>query len=257
MIKIGEEKWNLINQLIYRINAETGLLKLRQDFLADIKNLISYDRGFFDLGYKKDKTAVFFDPVSVNMDEEYLTSYYEEYQYVDTMYWFFSQNQSEIYRESDYVSEAMESASTFYSDWLEPQNIHYSTGLNIMFNGMLYGSLNLWRSEEHGDFSDEEVQILTIINRHLALRMHSQFPNGIRQNSDNEYSRTLANIYHLTPREIEIITQIYKGLSIKDIGEALYISENTVKKHSNNIFKKMNVESRSQLIKIIHDHLKS
>lgn len=255
MLKIGEEKWNIINELIYQLNAEPSLTKLRKTFLVNIKALINYDRGFFDLGYKKDTTAVFFDPVSENMDEKYLDLYYNEYQFVDTMYWFFSQNQTDIYRESDFISKAMESNSVFYSDWLEPQGIHFSMGSQVIFNGVLYGSVNLWRSEDHGDFSDEDVQIMTILNKHLDLRLYSQFPNGIRKNSDNEYSETLSHLYHLTPRELEIISKIYNGHSIKEIGEILYISENTVKKHTHNIFLKMKVDSRTQLIKIVHDHL--
>lgn len=255
MLKIGEGNWNLINELIFQINAESSLFKMRKTFLTTIKSLISYDRGFFDLGYKKDTKTVFFDPVSENMDEEYLDSYYNQYEFVDTMFWFFSQDHSDIYRESDYINKAIETTSIFYSGWLEPQNIHYSMGSKVMYNGILYGSVNLWRSEEHGDFSDEDVQILTIINKHLSLRFYSQFPNGIKKNNEGEYSDTLAHLYHLSPRELEIISKIYNGHSIKEIGELLYISENTVKKHSHNIFQKMSVESRSQLIKIVHDHL--
>lgn len=255
MLRIGEEKWNLINELVYQINAETSLFKLRKTFLVTVKSLINYDRGFFDLGYKKDTTAIFFDPVSENMSEKYIDLYYNEYQFVDTMYWFFSQDQSDIYRESDFISKAMEASSVFYSEWLKPQDIHYSMGSKVMFNGTLYGSVNLWRSEAHGDFSDEEVQIMTIINKHLALRLYSQFPNGIKKNNENEYTETLAHLYHLTPRELEIIWEIYNGHSTKEIGELLYISDNTVKKHSHNIFQKMSVDSRTQLIKIVHDHL--
>ncbi len=255
MIKIDGEKWNLINELVFQINSETSLFKLRKNFLKMIKSLISYDRGFFDLGYKKDTKAVFFDPVSENMEEKYLDLYFNEYEFIDTMYWFFVQDHTDIYRETDFINKAIESASVFYSGWLKPQNIHYSMGSKVMYDGKLYGSVNLWRSEDHGDFSDEDVQILTIINKHLSLRFYTQFPNGIRKDNENEYSETLAGIFHLTPRELEIINQIYNGHSIREIGEILYISENTVKKHSHNIFQKMKVDSRTQLIKIVHDHL--
>lgn len=48
----------------------------------------------------------------------------------------------------------------------------------------------------------------------------------------------------LSKREIEVLLNISKGLSNKEIGESLYISEKTVKNYATNIFKKINVEDR-------------
>ncbi|MDM5187114.1 response regulator transcription factor [Bacillus sp. DX4.1] len=52
----------------------------------------------------------------------------------------------------------------------------------------------------------------------------------------------------LTEREKEILFELVKGLSNKEIAEALYISDKTVKIHINKIFKKLNVKSRSQAV---------
>ena len=49
-------------------------------------------------------------------------------------------------------------------------------------------------------------------------------------------------------REREIILLMSKGLSNKHIAEELFISANTVKTHIRNIFKKMSVKSRFELI---------
>jgi DNA-binding NarL/FixJ family response regulator len=50
----------------------------------------------------------------------------------------------------------------------------------------------------------------------------------------------------LTPREREILSLIVKGLSNKQIGQALGISEGTVKSHVNEILSRMGVEDRTQ-----------
>lgn len=50
----------------------------------------------------------------------------------------------------------------------------------------------------------------------------------------------------LTPREIEILKLLSKGPTNKQIGQALGISENTVKNHVNSIIEKLEVSDRTE-----------
>ena len=52
----------------------------------------------------------------------------------------------------------------------------------------------------------------------------------------------------LTPREHEILGLIAQGLSNREIGEKLFVSENTVKTHSSRLFEKMQVNRRVQAV---------
>ncbi|MDQ0256624.1 DNA-binding NarL/FixJ family response regulator [Evansella vedderi] len=52
----------------------------------------------------------------------------------------------------------------------------------------------------------------------------------------------------LTEREKEVLVCLVEGLSNKEIGEKLFISEKTVKIHVSKIFKKLKVKSRSQAV---------
>lgn len=52
----------------------------------------------------------------------------------------------------------------------------------------------------------------------------------------------------LTERETEILKKIAEGLTNKEIGQQLFVSENTVKKHINNIYFKLDVNRRTQAI---------
>ncbi|MCX5814523.1 MAG: LuxR C-terminal-related transcriptional regulator [Proteobacteria bacterium] len=54
--------------------------------------------------------------------------------------------------------------------------------------------------------------------------------------------------FEITHREYEIIEYVLMGRHNKDISEILHISEFTVKTHLRNIFEKLQVESRTQLI---------
>ncbi|MBK5216508.1 MAG: response regulator transcription factor [Propionibacteriales bacterium] len=52
----------------------------------------------------------------------------------------------------------------------------------------------------------------------------------------------------LTPREMEVLRQVARGLSNHEIGEELFISENTVKNHIRNILEKLQMKSRLEAV---------
>jgi DNA-binding CsgD family transcriptional regulator len=52
----------------------------------------------------------------------------------------------------------------------------------------------------------------------------------------------------ITPREHEILGLIAQGLSNREIGERLFVSENTVKTHSSRLFDKLGVNRRVQAV---------
>ena len=53
----------------------------------------------------------------------------------------------------------------------------------------------------------------------------------------------------ITPREHEILGLIAEGLSNREIGERLFVSENTVKTHSSRVFEKLGVSRRVQAVR--------
>ena len=50
----------------------------------------------------------------------------------------------------------------------------------------------------------------------------------------------------LSEREVEVLGWLASGASNREIGQRLYITENTVKRHVYNIFGKLNVRNRTQ-----------
>lgn len=59
-----------------------------------------------------------------------------------------------------------------------------------------------------------------------------------------------SRLYTLTPTEKEIYSLYLKGNRTKDIMESLNIKENTIKYHNKNIYSKLGVSSRKELLKI-------
>ncbi|MEQ6916742.1 helix-turn-helix transcriptional regulator [Halomonas aquatica] len=59
----------------------------------------------------------------------------------------------------------------------------------------------------------------------------------------------------LTRRELEILSLLGSGASNREIADLLFVSEHTVKSHLYNVFRKIDVHSRSQAIHWAHLHL--
>ena len=52
----------------------------------------------------------------------------------------------------------------------------------------------------------------------------------------------------LSKREAEVVEMVTKGLSNKEVANQLFVTEKTIKFHLTNIYKKMSLKSRAQLI---------
>ncbi|MFO7322811.1 MAG: response regulator transcription factor [Chloroflexota bacterium] len=57
-----------------------------------------------------------------------------------------------------------------------------------------------------------------------------------------------ALVEDLTAREIEVLTQAARGLTNKQIGRALFISDRTVQGHLQNIYQKLGVTTRTEAV---------
>jgi len=70
------------------------------------------------------------------------------------------------------------------------------------------------------------------------------------KNLDQEsFQRKIYEAYvdFFTSRELEVINEIFKGITNREIGENLFISEHTVATHRKNIYKKSSCSSVSEL----------
>jgi DNA-binding CsgD family transcriptional regulator len=58
--------------------------------------------------------------------------------------------------------------------------------------------------------------------------------------------------YGLSPREEEVVEFVVRGASTRQISQALYVTEDTVQKHLQNVFEKVGVRSRRALVKRLY-----
>jgi len=80
----------------------------------------------------------------------------------------------------------------------------------------------------------------TYIQTNMTCELVKEFNRVTLVEKDNSITNNLTN------REIEVLKQIAEGMINKEIAKNLFISEKTVKNHISNIFKKLDVNDRTQ-----------
>ncbi|MCP4725163.1 MAG: helix-turn-helix transcriptional regulator, partial [bacterium] len=77
---------------------------------------------------------------------------------------------------------------------------------------------------------------------------------GVLSSSNKKTLSEVIHKYKITQRESEIIDLILQGKSNKEINDILHLSLNTVRNHIYNVYQKLGVNSRTQMINLILDH---
>ena len=75
-----------------------------------------------------------------------------------------------------------------------------------------------------------------------------------KQGAEYEIDQKKIKDLDISEREYEVLQWIHKGLSNKEIGEKLFLSESTIKTHVSNLLVKLNAKRRTQAIQIAKDH---
>jgi len=81
----------------------------------------------------------------------------------------------------------------------------------------------------------------------VAIRKVSQGDYYIPQQVAAKLAQRLPTD-HLSPRELDVLRLIVSGLSNKEIGDRLGVSESTVKNHVNSLLGKLHVQDRTQAV---------
>ena len=250
-----QAEWEKLNDLVITINTIGDSALMRTAFLQKLMNLIDFDFSEFDIGIvKKDSAPQLVDPIIVSkfskdFEEKFIYQYENIYAPMDYVNWVFMSPESLVYRESDLLNEEVRKQSPFYIKYLKVHDLVHIAGIILASRGIFHGAITLYKSSRNEDFSNKDIYILKQLMPHLHLRFETD-SDRIRKN-EKSLSYMLKNQYRLTNREIEMMGCLYDGLSNAAIGNKTGISLNTVKKHVYNIFGKLGVTNRTQLIKFI------
>ena len=116
-----------------------------------------------------------------------------------------------------------------------------------LFAAVKYGAMGYLLKDADPDELVEAIYYVakgeSIVSPLMATKLLTEFQDltgGSRKSDDTDVPA------ELSPREIEVLQLVARGATNREIGEALYISENTVKTHLQNIMDKLHLANRSQ-----------
>lgn len=245
---LKENEWITMNDMLLELYSIEDITYVKEKFLHLIRLLIPYSQASFTYIDKHSRVIDMNKSVFVDIDEDLLKKYNDNYYKFDYVFNTFNYMKSVVYRDTDILDENIRRKTKFYQEFLLPQNVPYAGGLILVKDTNLLGVVTLFRSKEYGDLSYKDLFILDQFKNHITNildKLDSQ-TMIITNISDKKYK--LIKEYNLSIREVEIVELILNGLSNNDISNQLMISTSTVKKHVYNIFTKFSVSSRSQLI---------
>ncbi len=122
----------------------------------------------------------------------------------------------------------------------------------FVFTTLILSLLVLFRISEYaflmGDTAIELIiAIVAIVFLGLGLYINARRETAKPNTSQNVDARKIEAL-GISNREYEVLIEISNGLSNKEIGEKLYISESTIKTHVSNLLVKLDAKRRTQAI---------
>lgn len=252
--------WEQVCALALWMHEAESVEELQRGTLDRLAGLVCHRVSMFDLIELDEQGGVrYVSPLSTTMEPAALSEYYRHYAAQDYTTWSFDLHEVNVYRDLDLVDVARRDATPIYREWMEPQGVYFGCTATLAHGGAPLGTITLFREHEAGDFSPREMRMLKEAARHtsaalariLASTERESGRGAGRENGNRTRggadAQALATPHGLNPREVEVLELMFAGHTNREMAEALFISESTVKKHVNAVYRKLGVRNRMEL----------
>lgn len=250
---LDKNQFLIYNEIIHSMYKCHNLEDLKYMFFSKLKMLIPFSYASILLYHIDEKnsqvsfnTPICFPEYFIDAENEYI-----KHSDKDNLFWLMHSKESTLIRESDVLDEKTRVNSYIYKHCYSQYKIFDTLQYSITYDGRILGVLTLFRTRIDGIFTDEDMFYLRLCGTHLNLVI-----NQMLENKKSVYSKSEADIevlaqkYSLTNREMQLLSMVYQYYNIDEMASELEITENTVQKHLQNLFRKMNVTSRWDILRI-------
>ena len=244
----------VINDRIYEMYNWRSLEDIKENFFQRLKIIIPFSYASILLKKNEDPeditlcNPICYPDYFIEAEEAYLS--YEEPD-ADYLLWNLYAKESKLLRASDILDEEKRLNSPLYVNCYQKFDVYDDMQFTIVFNGKLLGLLTLYRTRIDGTFSTEDMFFLRALGMHLNAVMYRMLGTGRTKHIvDENRLSDMQSRFCLTGREVEILSHLYRFETNAEIADALGIRENTLQKHLQNLFRKLNVTSKWEVLRL-------
>ncbi|MDY2777120.1 MAG: LuxR C-terminal-related transcriptional regulator [Collinsella sp.] len=244
---IDPRTWSSINELAIAAHEARSVGDLQAVTFRHLRSIIPYRAAMFDLCEGADGGSICYREARADgMSALDLERYYAEYAAQDYTTWRFNSKDIVVYRDLDIVEPRIRDSSPIYLDWMAPQDLYYGCGATLVHHRVLRGTITLFRSIDAGEFDETELEALRQVSRHLSIKLEGMIDDmpGV---PIEMIGADLARRYGLSQREAETLDLMLRGQTNGKMAQSLCISESTLKKHVNAIYRQMGIRNRAEL----------
>ena len=247
MKTVSANNWSVLNNIIYKIYTTKDADKMRKNFLEQMKMVLDFDSAEFYLTDLEDSSH-FSQPIKYNCEIDGEGMFYEMLKKSTLSFL----GKSIVFLETDIMPAEVRQKASFYKEYYVVNNWQYSLHLLLGDGTDCVGLVTLYRTIGKENFDSDDMFVLDLMKEHLLFRLSEERKE--RESLQEKLTVSEASEkYHLTKRESTILRMLMKGKDNNTISEELQISVNTLKKHILNIYRKLNINNRVQLFKMIKE----
>ncbi|MDD2221245.1 MAG: LuxR C-terminal-related transcriptional regulator [Clostridia bacterium] len=163
--QLNNEEWEIFTDISFILNSVLDIDLLCKNFLQQTGKLVGYEKAAVFLFVSSQERLI--NCAQIRCERSFIDGYIEKYLRKDYLSWLYYQEETGLYRESDYFPFEAKKDSVFYKEFLSKYNIEHRCGFNILVEGEVIGFVAFYRSRFFGDFSDREVWIIGRLQSHL------------------------------------------------------------------------------------------
>ncbi|MDR2356842.1 MAG: helix-turn-helix transcriptional regulator [Oscillospiraceae bacterium] len=247
-------EWQFLLQMVTRINYSETYRETCNTILQQMRTLIPYQTGIIFKTSRKNGQAALNSPVSTEpLDDSSDHAFFMEGSYP---HWneFIMSPYSMVFRQSDIIPPAKWEKTRVYREVWQPKNIYWGLFISLVRKDTPLIVLGILRSEENENFSERDVYIMNTLKDPLERKYYSIIENDSGESSgrfSRERVAEAAAEYHLTKREMEVLSMTFRGVGNDEICRVLGITQSTLNKHLSNLYAKTNIHNRTQLFSLV------
>lgn len=253
-MELYENDWLCINNVLYSIYSSTNEMEMRKNLLFSIKFLIDFDFASFYL-LDNNKQCSLSNPIGIGFTEDDLNYYIDNFSEQHPLNWIHQYPKNIVIKDKDAIPDNARKINPYYNMIKKNKNINYVLTFSLACNNKKLGVISLFRANANPDFTEKEVYIAEQLIDHISLKLYQEL-NPTSNTTRNSKIENVSSSFGLSFRETDVLELICEGVPTQEICNKLNIAETTLKKHLSNIYNKIGIKNRSELLGILNPEFK-